>query len=804
MKKAIYIICLLFFSHSFSQSFKKSINALKITNSPKIDGLLNESFWKNADEAKDFIMFKPSDGGKERNDKKTIVKVVYDDEAIYIGAIMYDETPDEIPLQFGDRDNFGIVDYFLVSINPNNDNLNDTEFFVMSTGAQADAKVSLGKEIFSWNAVWDSEVRINKNSWVAEIKIPYSALRFSNTNVQTWGINFRRKINKLNEEYSWNYIDKKIGYITQYNGKLEGIVNIKPPTRLSFSPYTSGSYTTFEKNSEFNHSIGLDLKYGINESFTLDATLIPDFGQTAFDDQVLNLTPFEQRYEEKRAFFTEGTSLFNKGSLFYSRRIGNTPTGRDDVNDKLNENEVIVDNPSKVNMLNAIKLSGRTKNGLGIGVFNAITEKTSAKIKNELTSTNEVRSIVTEPTANYNVLVLDQQFNKNSSISLVNTNVLREGNFRDANATALLFDISDKYSKYIASGYFKASNVFENNETQFGHSSLLILGKTFGNVQYDFGFQNINDTFDISDLGYQQKNNYSNYFSRVSYRIFVPTKTLNFYSIYLDANIRYQNKPYDYSGNNLSLKGTFETLERFSFGSQIHTSIGKQFDFYEPRTTGRYYQLNPRLYIDGWFSSDYRKKFALDFNTYYLIRYSTDNSSFFVNLSPRFRFSNKFSLIYSFTLNKTFNEKGYVNKLENESIIFGNRERKSVTNTISGKLSFNTKSSLGLSFRYYWSPVQYDQKFYELDSKGTLINSNYSDNHDINYNIWDLDLSYSWEFAPGSQLVVLYRNSIFNSDNLSSLNFRNNLNNLFKEPDTNNFSLKLIYYLDYNNLKNWL
>ena len=147
---------------------------------------------------------------------------------------------------------------------------------------------------------------------------------------------------------------------------------------------------------------------------------------------------------------------------------------------------------------------------------------------------------------------------------------------------------------------------------------------------------------------------------------------------------------------------------------------------------------------------------------------------------------------------------GYVNKLENESIIFGNRERKSVTNTISGKLSFNTKSSLGLSFRYYWSPVKYDQKFYELDPKGTLINSNYLNNHDINYNIWDLDLSYSWEFAPGSQLVVLYRNSIFNSDDLSSLNFRKNLNNLFKKPNTNKFSLKLIYYLDYNNLKNWL
>ena len=149
-------------------------------------------------------------------------------------------------------------------------------------------------------------------------------------------------------------------------------------------------------------------------------------------------------------------------------------------------------------------------------------------------------------------------------------------------------------------------------------------------------------------------------------------------------------------------------------------------------------------------------------------------------------------------------EKGWVNELTDGSIIFGNRNIKTLTNSLTSIFSFNTKNALNLSFRYYWSPVAYSKTFYELNSNGTLNNSNYTGNHDINYNIWNLDLSYNWEFAPGSQLVALYRNSIFNSDEMADLSFSQNLNNLFKQPKTNIFSIKLIYYLDYNNVKRWL
>jgi hypothetical protein len=802
MNRIFIIICFLIFSQAQAQISKKSVAAVRIYNHPTIDGILNEDFWQQAEDAKDFVMLQPGDGDKEREDYKTIAKIAYDDEAIYIGAILFDPNPAEIPMQFSNRDQIGNVDYFLVAINPNNDGQNDTMFIVSSTGAQADARTTNGDEDFSWNAVWKSAVKINENSWSVELKLPYNVLRFSNANNKPWGINFSRKINNLNEEYSWNYIDRKIGIFSQYAGMASNILNISPPVRLNFFPYASSTYTTFEGDKEFISNVGMDVKYGINESFTLDATLIPDFGQAAFDNQVLNLGPFEQRYAEQRAFFTEGTELFEKGNLFYSRRVGNTPIAYYNVEENLDENEVVLNNPSKATMLNALKISGRTKKGLGVGVFNAITEKTSATIKN--TETNTLRKVVTEPFTNYNLLVLDQQFNKSSSVSFVNTNVTRNGSFRDANVSAIIFDIFNKNNKYNLAGNYKLSSIYENGETTTGYATFFQFSKTFGNFQYEAGYSAINNTYDIQDLGYLGRTNFSNYFGEFSYRIFEPYKNFNTIRLQFQWFLGYQNKPYAYSRNNFELNAFFVTTNRFAFGGKIESNIGAQKDYYEPRQENRFFKENARMYTNAWFSTDYRKKLALDMRFYYLKRYNDGNKYYGFNFSPRYRFSDKFQMIYRFETRNYKNDKGYVTNLEDERIIFGNRNYKAITNTVSSQLSFNTKSSLALSFRHYWSPVTYDPEFYDLNVDGTLTTSTYNEVNNVNYNIWNLDLNYTWQFAPGSQLIALYRNSIFNEDTQSNLNFTDNLDNLFKEPLSTTFSIKMIYFLDYNKLKTWL
>jgi len=796
-----------------AQTSTKHLETNYVEQAPVIDGVLDDFVWKNANIATDFVMFRPESGKKEPDHIKSKVKVVYDHEAIYFGAYLYDDKPEEIPMEFQTRDNFGNADFFGIVLNPQNDGINQTEFFIMSTGNQNDAKVlPNGQEDWSWNAVWYSEVKLVDDGWIVEVKIPYSALRFSNKQVQTWGLNFHRRHQNTRDQYSWSFIPRDQGSIAQFDGKLTGIKDIEPPVRLSFSPYASASLDEFEGDTDFNWSAGMDLKYGITENFTLDATLIPDFGQVAFDDLVLNLGPFEQRYSEQRPFFTEGVDLFSKGDFFYSRRVGNEPIG---ILDDFEEEDIytLVKNPDKVDMLNAIKVSGRTEKGLGIGVFNALTKKTEATIKNKLDNTTQ--KVITEPFANYNVLVVDQQFNKNSSVTFVNTNVLRKGDFRDANVTGLLFDLKTKDSKYGVEGGLAMSNIYEITGKTSGFEGVFEIGKVSGNHQFDFEFAFRDKDYDKNDLGFQSRNNFVNYELSYSYRIFEPKGIFNDYGFYIGAEINYlldadKNsqsylaKPNLYTNSDIGINTWATTKKQLSFGTGFFVDLGQQYDYYEPRDEGRFFKEDPNIGMNGWISTDYSKTFAVDVRSYYGFRTNDPKTYTAFSISPRYRINNYITLLYGFDFNQAKNERGYVKYLDDGTIVFGNRKFKSIENSFSTKYSFNTKSSLGLSLRHYWSPVDYDDAFYQLNFDGSLSDYIYEENADINYNIWNFDVSYSWEFAPGSQVSLLYRNSIFTEGTEPDLSFETNIKNVFEEPLYNNFSLKLIYYLDYNKVKNWL
>jgi len=817
MKYSFYIIALLFSFQVIAQESQKTYETKFTEIAPTIDGVLDDAAWKNAAIATNFVMLRPGSGTPEPKNLKSEVKIVYDNEAIYFAAFLHDDKPHEIPMEFQTRDNFGNADFFGVAINPQNDGINQTEFFVMSTGNQNDAKVTAGNEDFSWNAVWYSEVSLVDDGWIVEMKIPYSALRFSNESIQTWSMNFHRRHQKTRDHYSWNFIAKDKGSIAQYDGLLTGIKNIHPPVRLSFSPYASAIVDEFKGDYEFGWSAGMDLKYGITESFTLDATLIPDFGQTAYDEQILNISPFETKFSEKRQFFTEGLDLFSKADLFYTRRVGSSPSLKS-WEIVLSENETIKEYPNKVDMINALKLSGRTKNGLGIGVFNAITKKTKATILKNIA--DETREIVVEPIANYNVLVLDQQFNKNSSVTLVNTNVLRQGYFRDANVTAALFDLKTKNSKYGMSGGIAMSTIFEDKTTS-GYEGKYEIGKVSGNHQFDVGWEFRNKNYDKNDLGFQRKNNYMEFQSSYSYRIFEPKGNFNNFGIYfwneinylmsLDTSLLYyKEKPNLYTGSYAGISAWATTKKQLSFGGNLNLDIGKQFDYnYNYQITGKFYKTNPNIGLNGWISTDYSKVLAINSSFYLGTKVNDPQNYTAFSLSPRYRISNNMLMDFRSNFNYANNQKDFVKQINeidvfgkiDEIDVFGKRDRLTITNTFSTKYNFNTKSSLGMSFRHYWSEVTYSDSFYKLENDGSLSNFNHSENEDINTNIWNFDLSYSLEFAPGSQLSFLYRNSIFTNGDNTDLSYFKNAQNLFDTPLSNQLSFKLIYYLDYNSIK---
>jgi len=780
---------------------RKTINTTRVTNAPKIDGILDDEAWKKAELCKDFMIFKPENGAPVPAEYQTVVKVVYDDEAIYISAQMNDPDPAGIPKEFAVRDNFSQADFFLVTINPNDDGQNPFEFIVQSTGNQADSKVSNGNEDFNWSAVWESDISTDDKGWNVEIKIPYRSLRFANRPIQSWGFNFHRRLEKLNSQHTWTHVDNSVGRWTQYDGLIEDFKNIEPPTRLNLYPYASATSTTFEGGTDFNWSVGMDIKYGLTDNFTLDATLIPDFSQVGFDDVVLNLGPFEQQFTEQRQFFTEGTELFNKGNLFYSRRIGSAPIDQFDVSSSLSLDEEIIDYPGKVTMLNAIKISGRTKKGLGIGFFNAVTEKTNATIKNN--NTDKVRKEVIDPFTNYNILVLDQQFNQNSTISLINTNVTRDGRFRDANVTALNWHLETKDSKYNIDGSVKMSNISDVvNTPSTGYTLDNSIGYSAGNWRWEAGYSFENKDFNPNDFGILFSNNQQSIYANGGWRTLQPTKNFNRYNFNFYNQLNYQHYSGVYTGYEAGLNYNAQTKKRFSFGGNLNYESENK-DFFEPRqgsTSGVYFLQPERKNINAYISTNSQKKLELNANGYYTGYSKNPKSGYGFSISPRYRFTNQFSLRYQLNFNKTKNDQGFVDE-DASNVIIGMRDRKNYTNTISGKYSFSTNSSLSLSFRHYWGSVNYND-YFNLNTEGGLDpNTNYT-GENVNFNSWNLDLNYIWQFAPGSQLIAFYRNSIFNSDTASSLDFFQNLDNLFEQSQSHTFSVRFVYFIDYNAIKN--
>jgi len=416
MKKLlIVILAISLYGYAFTQQLdltKKQLKASRTNTSFKIDGELSEMDWQGAAIATDLIVNEPNLG--EKPSQRSEIKIVYDDAALYIGAVLYDTSPDSILREITQRDDIGNSDWFGIFLSPYEDGINGEGFIVSAAGGQFDAKYSAFGEDNNWDAVWHSAVQHTSEGWVVEMKIPYSAIRFPNVAEHTWGINFGRSIRRIQEKSFWSKIDPNVnGFLNQF-GQLSGIQNIKSPVRLSATPFVAVYGEKYKDNAadpstswgrSFN--AGMDVKYGINDAFTLDMTLIPDFGQARSDNQVLNLSPFEVRFDENRQFFTEGLELFNKGNLFYSRRVGGTPINFYNVEDQLTSTEEIVNNPQQTQLINAAKVSGRTQKGLGIGIFNAVSAKEYASVED--TETGAKRNIQTSPITNYNVSVFDQK-----------------------------------------------------------------------------------------------------------------------------------------------------------------------------------------------------------------------------------------------------------------------------------------------------------------------------------------------------------------------------------------------------------
>jgi hypothetical protein len=799
MGKPFSLILLFFAIISTFDSYgqRKNLQAKSISENISIDGKLNEAIWNTAPVATDFLMLEPDNGRPISPNKKTDVRILYNNDAIYVAAILYDDEPQKILKELTQRDNFGTADHFGIFINGFNDGQQDFRFFVSSSGVQMDCLATEGGEDYSWDAIWDSEVSITEYGWVVEMKIPYAALRFSNDEKQTWGLNFYREIKRDRQKYTWNLIDMKIGAALPQTGQLEGIENIKPPTRLFFIPYSSFYVENNKEGTDNKFKAGMDIKYGINDSFTLDAILVPDFGQTKYDNVVLNLGPFEQQFNENRPFFTEGTDLFNKGNLLYSRRIGGSPSTYLYSSDE----NVIASNPSTVNLINAIKISGRTSSGLGIGVLNAVTEKTYGTLRN--TQTNETNRVVVEPLTNYNILVLDQRFNQNSSVALVNTNVTRNGEFRDANVSALVYDLNTKNNKFNLTGDFKYSyiNEYGDNDNLNGINTAIQIGKKGGKWRYNTGATYVSKEYDANDLGITFINNFHSGYVNLGYRILNPNSVFNTFKINTNYYAEFQNTTGRLQKGEINIDFTSTSIKNDYYAISVYISPLETYDFYEARVDERFVNLPKNVYSSFYFSSNYNRKFALDLNPYFTVTSEKNRVSYGLKIAPRYRFSDKLLMNYMIEAYNQNSDRGWV-AFDGDAIIFAERDRRTLTNELGLKYSMNPKMTLNLAARHYWSYAENNQ-YLTLQNDGSLTsNSTFTVNKNSNFSTWNFDLSYSWWFAPGSQISVLYRNNATDSRTEIDRRLGNNFKNLFNNNLNNILSISVRYFIDYNSIKN--
>ena len=810
--KSLFLVPLMVMSLSgFTQT--RNLAALKISSPPKIDGSLDETTWGSAPVARDFIQNFPKAG--EPATVRSEVKILYDNSAIYIGAMLYDD-PALVRKQLTARDGEQRtdVDYFSVFFDTYNDNQNGFQFLVTSANVQTDARLSAnftgdfgdyGDK--TWDAVWESKTKMLGNGWSVEMRIPYFSLRFSKKDLQDWGIQFMRFTRRNNENSFWNFVDPNVnGFINQF-GDFTGIKNIEPPLRLSFSPYLSTGINVSPdgdgNKTEWLKSGGMDLKYGITEAFTLDATIIPDFGQVVSDNVVNNLTPYEIKFDENRPFFTEGTELFNKAGLFYSRRVGERPQNFGAVQNfvQTNPNYEIIENPAVTNLYNAIKLSGRTKNKLGIGFFNAIGQRELAIVRNKTFGKDS--SIVTEPLSNYNIIVVDQALKNRSYVTFTNTNVIREGANRDANVSSFDFAFFDKQNTFNVRGATRYSKIFGDNGYN-GFSTLLRVGKVSGKIQYFLQNSILSDKYDPNDLGILFNNNEVAYSGQLSYNQFTPKGKFLTYNYRLTSRYLWLYKPYSFRYLDASLSGFWVFRNFWDVTVNLGTIPFGENDYFVLNTPARYAKRPAWSYAQIEGSTDSRQKLFFSYNYLQGLFHIPEKHDYhIIDLGLRYRFSNKITMNLTNRNEKETNYIVFAVKKLNVEPIFSFVDFTDITSIYSGVYNFTPRMNLTMRIRHNWSKVIY-KRFANVDTDGKDVPRAFIPNQDENVNFFNLDAFFTWDFRLGSRVVVGWKNFLGNEEFVDGSLHRKYLRNLRETIDLrhgNELTLRFIYFIDYNSLK---
>ncbi|NVO20520.1 MAG: carbohydrate binding family 9 domain-containing protein [Bacteroidetes bacterium] len=839
-------------------------------NAPVIDGLINDSCWEKIAWNGDFIQREPL----ENKPPSQITKfaLVYDDNNIYVAIRAYDSVPSEIVKRLSRRDNSD-GDWVGIMLDSYADKQTAFGFAITASGVKFDLmEINDGQDDLSWDAIWSSKTHIDSEGWTAEFKIPLSQLRFAKKEEMKWGLEVFRYIYRKQEMSLWQPIARNSPGFVHFFGDLTGLKGISPKKDIEILPYSVAKAEFSEKEAgnpfatghKYKPALGVDGKVAITNDFTLNFTVNPDFGQVEADPSVVNLSAFESFFSEKRPFFIEGKNIFDfrltggdgdgtLNMLFYSRRIGRTPHYSPDLAD----NEY-ADIPSKTHILGSFKLSGKTRNGLSVGVMESLTGTEQATI--DLNGNR--RKLDIEPLTNYSVARIKKDYNKGVStlggiFTSTNRSIIQgQLKYLPASAYSAGLDYShtwkDRTYYYNIKGlvtrlggdkeaitdvqkssahYFQSPDKnyvkLDTNRTSLtGYAGTFEIGKQ-GNGHFNFmsWITMRSPGVDFNDVGYMRNADEIQQVFWLGYRWYEPTKLFRSYGLNYNEFVGY-NFGGDQIYRGMNVNG-FSQLKNYWYLNGGINVDGESLDFSQLRggpalkTPGDY-----NAWVDV--STDSRKKLNLEVNLFTFQGFGKYSANRGFSVGGTYKPSNSLSISMYPNYNEGYNELQYVTDLSyqgKEQYILARLDQKSLG--VSIRVDYTITPDLTVQF--YGQPFLFAGKYsnYKLitDSKAKeYINRfhAYNEGSELVYNQgqdqWDVkdeqgNVAYSfssdnfnflqfrsnlvlrWEYKPGSSFYLVWAQGRTDDTDHGDFVIHRDVNDLFTTHPQDIFLVKVSYML---------
>jgi hypothetical protein len=784
---------------------------------PIIDGRLTDSVWTLArtTAVRSFTQYEPTEG--QPMSESTLVAVLYDDAALYVGFWCYDSEPNKILRQLVRRDRSSESDRLLLMLDPGHDHQTGNYFELTAAGVQRDGRFYNDNwSDDSWDGVWTGDVHMEPWGWTAEMRIPYYCLRFPDKEAQIWGIDFNRYISRKQENGEWAFWPSSESGEMSKTGHLAGLDGIHASNHLELLPYVVSKMESEPKSignpdgRDYLGNTGFDLKYGLSSDLILDATVNPDFGQVELDEPVLNLSTYETFYGERRPFFVEGANLFETNySLFYSRRIGRPPRGS--INDP--NMAYYREYPEATTILGAAKLTGKLARRTTLAVLTSLTQAEKADYGAyadwvpETTFVGETATVkmtprdtvfrqgLVEPKANYTVLRLKQDIFKNSFVGGMLT-MASQDRVHPAVTGGVDWRLYTPGGKWVFSGQTVFSRE-DNVNTGYGLTGHL--EKAGGkHIRGSVGVDLTSPELKLNRLGYLSRNNERSTYAWAQYRTtdkwWIIRNSWNNFNFWSSWN---------YDGINYSLGGNWNSSVELNNGWWVYSGFdvqGEKYSDLETRGNGVWvWPEYPTYAFNLGVDSDTRKKISFSTSG----NYGTDRGGYHwgvyqgVTLRPRSNLQFGLSADYHQYIKAT----RWVRNVRDSAAadtrsIFGDLDQDYFSFSLSTSILLRRNLSVQLSGEGLISGLDYAGYRYYLGEK------QYSDpltgiNTDYNYAALNSMLLVRWEYIPGSTLYLVWTRARDEVDpSLNNLVFSRDFDRLLSSGGGNVFLIKTSYWLN--------